>query len=124
MNGLEAFADAIMYFESGGWKPGTKAYTHRNPGNLEDGHGNYKNFSSFVEGYSALVMDLEAKFTGHTSTGLGPNSTVLELMMKYAPPSDNNPTQAYTDFICNWLTKALGITVASTTPLKDIWIPS
>jgi hypothetical protein len=119
VNGLEAVADAIMKFE--GWQPGTKSYRNRNPGNLEDGLGNYKVFSSFVEGYSALLSDLEDKFLGHTRTGLGPDSTILQLMMKYAPPADNNPTQAYTDFICGWCTKALGKTIVTTTPLKEIW---
>ena len=119
MNGLEAVADAIMKFE--GWQPGTRSYRNRNPGNLEDGLGNYKVFPSLVEGYSALLTDLSDKFLGHTRTGLGPDSTILQLMMKYAPPADNNPTQAYTDFICNWCTKALGKTIVTTTPLKEIW---
>lgn len=122
MNGLEAVADAIMKFE--GWQPGTKSYTHRNPGNLEDGQGNYRMFSSFIEGYGALIQDLQAKFLGHTRTGLGPDSSVLQLMMKYAPPADNNPTVAYTNFISDWCTKALGHPVQATTKLKDIWQPN
>jgi hypothetical protein len=119
MDPIEAIADAIMKFE--GWAPGSKSYRNRNPGNLEDSNGNYHVFQSLVEGYSALLSDLRAKFQGKTKTGLGPDSTLIQLMMKYAPPTDNNPTQAYTDFICGWVTKALGITVTQDTPLKELW---
>src|SRR5271165_6622966 len=102
MDGIEAVADAIMKFE--GWAPGTKSYTHRNPGNLEDAHGVYRTYGSFVEGYSALCDDLRDKFLGHTHTGLGPTSTLSQFMQAYAPPSDHNPTLAYLNFICEWCT--------------------
>lgn len=119
MNGLEAVADAITKFE--GWFPGTKSYQNRNPGNLEDGHGHLRVFPDFVSGYSALLADLESKFSGHDTTHLGPDSTILELMLKYAPPADGNPTNAYTAYICNWCTKSLGKEVSPTTTLKEIW---
>ena len=121
MDPIEAVADAITKFE--GWAPGNKSYQQRNPGNLRDAYGNYRTFQTFVEGYSALLFDLRAKFSGHTKTGLTPDSTLIELMMKYAPPSDNNPTQVYTDFICGWVSKALGVSVTPNTTLKEIWTP-
>jgi hypothetical protein len=119
VNVLEACADAIMKFE--GWTPGSLSYRNRNPGNLEDGHGHYRVFGSLPEGYAELLGDLRDKFLGHTKTGLGPDSTILELFMKYAPPSDNNPTEAYTSFVCGWMSKALGITVVPTTTLGVLW---
>jgi hypothetical protein len=116
---LEAIADAIMNFE--GWKPGTKSYTNRNPGNLRDANGNYRVYQSFTDGYNALVGDLTAKFAGHTRTGLTPESSLFDLMSVYSPSADGNPTTAYTQFIANWLTKALPVAVTPATKLKDIW---
>lgn len=121
MDPIEAVADAITKFE--GWAPGNKSYQQRNPGNLRDTYGNYRTFQTFVEGYSALLFDLRAKFTGHTKTGLGPDSTVNQLMHVYAPPSDNNPTEAYVAFVCNWVSKALGASVAPETKLSEVWKP-
>lgn len=118
MDPIEAVADAIMKFE--GWAPGTVSYRNRNPGNLEN-TGAYVHYNTFIEGYSALLQDLRDKFVGRTTTGLGPDSTILQLMMKYAPPADGNPTVAYTNFICSWLAKALGVSVTPTTKLKELW---
>lgn len=110
-----------MQFE--GWKPPNKSYVNRNPGNLRDSAGNYRVFQTLVEGYSALLSDLRGKFTGNTKTGLGPDSTLKDLMYKYSPPSDNNPTDKYIQFIADWLTKALPLTVTASTQLKQIWAP-
>lgn len=123
MNALEAVADAIMAFE--GWKPGSTSYRNRNPGNLEGGEKvdarNYDVFPTFVEGYQALLNELTSKFSGNNRHGIGPKSTLSQLMNIYAPPSDDNPTTAYCVFVASWVTRALGRTVASTTTLEDIW---
>jgi hypothetical protein len=119
MDPIEAVADAITKFE--GWRPGTLAYRNRNPGDLRDAYGNYRVFQTFAEGYSALLDDLRHKFLGRTRTGLGPDSTLLDLFMKYAPPADNNPTQEYTNFVCDWVAKATGVSVTPETKLKEIW---
>lgn len=124
VNGLEAVADAIMAFE--GWKPATRSYQNRNPGNLEFGEKidakNYDIFPDFVSGYSALLRELRSKFTGANTHRIGPSSTLLELFNVYAPPSDDNPTNAYCVFVADWVSKATGKTVTLVTKLSDIWI--
>jgi len=121
MDSLEAVADAIMSFE--GWKLGSLSYKHRNPGNIRDTPSSYKTFPTFVEGYQALLAELRAKFSGHNSHGIGPSSTLLDLFNIYAPPSDNNPTNAYCRYVAGWVSTALEKAVTEQTKLGDIWTP-
>jgi hypothetical protein len=129
MNGLECFADAIMHFE--GWSVGNASYRNRNPGNLrsastatgQDSRG-FAVFPSLVDGYKALLADLAAKFTGHTRTGLGPSSTILEFFRVYAPAADSNYPEKYADFVAHWLTVALQRPIPSSTKLEEIWSPN
>ncbi len=120
---LESIADAIMSFE--GWRPGSRSYRDRNPGNLEHGQktdaDGYDTFDTFVAGYAALLTELRSKFTGNNVHGIGPASTMQQLMNIYAPPSDDNPTTAYCQYICDWASRALGRTVVPGTLLGDIW---
>lgn len=126
MNGLEAIADAIMAFE--GWKLGSRSYKNRNPGNLEGASrraigkdGPYLVYPSLVDGYEDLLDELHSKFSGNNQHGIGPDSTLLQLFDVYAPPSDNNPTNQYCDFVAQWASKALGKSLTSASLLKDIW---
>jgi hypothetical protein len=127
VNGLEAVADAIMQFE--GWKLGSRSYVNRNPGNLRlpgrtaDDKG-YTIFPDLPTGYSALLRELQSKFSGNNSHNIGPNSTLLALFNIYAPPSDNNPTNAYAAFVADWVSKALGKPITVASPLRDIWTPT
>lgn len=124
VNGLEAVADAIQQFE--GWKPSSRSYQNRNPGNLEipgstrDAKG-YSIFPDYVSGYNALLRELRSKFTGANAHHIGPTSTLLDLFNIYAPPSDNNPTSVYCDFVAQWVTVATGKEVTPQTQLQDIW---
>lgn len=124
MNGLEAVADAIQVFE--GWKPGTRSYVNRNPGNLEGGAKvdakNYDIFPDFVSGYQALLRELQSKFSGNNRHGIGPSSTLLGLFNVYAPPSDNNPTNLYAQFVADWCAKALGKPITVQSELCNIWM--
>ena len=127
MNNLECFADAIMHFE--GWSVGSVSYRNRNPGNLRASHAaigedeGYAVFGSFIDGYSALVADLAAKFSGRTSTGLGPTSTVLQFFRAYAPTADSNYPDQYAAFVAHWLTVGLRRVVTVNTRLEEIWTP-
>lgn len=114
MRKIDRVAEAIMVFE--GMKPGSVSYRYSNPGNLrwsataeriEDG---YAQFATFSDGWNALVYDLKSKCNGKTKTGLTPQSTVLDLFHKYAPPSDNNDPAAYAAFVA----KRAGIKVTDT----------
>lgn len=124
INGLEAVADAIMQFE--GWKIGSRSYKNRNPGNLRlqgrttDDHG-YTIFPDLPTGYAALLRELQSKFSGNNSHGIGPSSTLLGLFNIYAPPSDNNPTNAYAQFVADWVARATDKPITIESELCNIW---
>lgn len=84
-----------------GYENGSRAYRNHNPGNLRaspfaskilDG---YAVFKSDEVGWLAFRFDLIQKAKGNTSTGLNGNSTLKELIGKWAPPEDGNQTSAY-----------------------------
>lgn len=114
-----------------GWEPvghpkyaeGTKAYRHNNPGNLRaspfaykivDGYAVFRN--EFV-GWMALYWDLWKKSLGETSTGLGPTSTLRDLIFKWAPTGDGNDPEKYLADVVAWS----GIPPETT--LKEIFTP-
>jgi len=115
--------------EHEGWNPpgintpagGSRAYRNHNPGNLRsspfqisqvDGFAVFRN--DFV-GYMALHWDLMQKAKGNTVTGLGPESTIKDLIYVWAPPSDNNATDEYVKSVC------LKSGFQPTTKLKEIF---
>lgn len=125
MTTLEALADAFMHHE--GWFPGSRSNRNRNPGNLrpwKDGQpkddGGYRVFPSLVEGYQALLDDLEVKL--HGSHGLTPNSTLLDLLNIYAPAGDNNNPNAYATAVAQWVSTALGKPITTKTTLKELTV--
>lgn len=80
---------------------GSRSYRNHNPGNLRaspfadkivDGFAVFRN--DFV-GFMALHWDLMQKARGQTVTGLDGKSTLRQLIYVWAPPSDNNNTEAY-----------------------------
>jgi hypothetical protein len=104
---IDALMEAIAEHE--GWNPpdadstsgGSRAYRNHNPGNLRsspyahsvvDGFAVFRN--DFV-GFMALHWDLMQKAKGNTVTGLNGQSSIRDLIYKWAPPSDNNDTEAY-----------------------------
>lgn len=104
---IEALMLAIASHE--GWEPpasgdtsgGSRAYRNHNPGNLRaspfawstvDGFAVFR--SDFV-GFMALHWDLMQKARGNTVTGLDERSSIRQLIYVWAPPSDNNDTEAY-----------------------------
>lgn len=128
MRGIEAVADAIMHYE--GWFAGSRSNRNRNPGNLRDSRlksgedpQGYAVFSTLAMGYTALVTDLESKFQGHTSTGLTPDSSLLDLMEVYAPSADRNNPSRYAESVADWISSALNRTYTVDSRLRDIWTP-
>jgi len=113
-----------MKFE--GWALGSRSYINRNPGNLRlpgreaDDRG-YTIFPDLPTGYAALLRELQSKFSGNNAHGIGPSSTVLDLFNVYAPPSDNNPTNAYAQFVARWASDALGKPLTVDSKLSEIW---
>ncbi len=86
-----------------GVKP-TVGQRNNNPGNLRSfddfqgktgqGKGGYDIYDTLDNGARALARDL------HTKSKRGVR-TVRDLMTGYAPPSDNNPTGSYIDYVAN-----------------------
>lgn len=80
---------------------GSRAYRNHNPGNLRNSPfadrlaDGYAIFGSDAMGWFAFWWDIAQKAKGNTSTGLGPASTLRDLIFKWAPPSDNNKTELY-----------------------------
>ncbi len=76
----------------------TLADRNFNPGNLRDTQtGNFRQFPSENEGYSALMNDLQAKVNNN------PNATLYDFSQKYAPASDKNDPAQYTVNLANQL---------------------
>ena len=119
ISGLDAVALAIFSYESGKLNPSTPAVQRCNPGNIES-TGTLTTFPDFISGYSALLRDLSAKFTGHNSHDLGPSSTLLALMSVYAPKPENDPI-AYAGFVADFVSKALGRVISPDSLLGEIW---
>lgn len=100
---LEAIA------EHEGWHPigstqspnGSRSYRNHNPGNLRKSpyactHSDgFAVFRSDFEGWCALEWDIMQKAHGNTVTGLTGASTLREFVFVWAPPSDNNDSEAY-----------------------------
>lgn len=84
-----------------GHENGSVAYRNHNPGNLRKSPfaaGERNGFAFFRNdfvGWNALQWDLMQKARGNTSTGLTGSSTLRQLITVFAPPSDNNDTEAY-----------------------------
>lgn len=127
MSPIETLAWAILTME--GFKPGTKAWRHKNPGNLrasnfairiDDGYAVFREFS---DGWMALCGDLTAKCKGarFTRTGLGPESTLGELIKIWAPAADSNDPVNYAAFVAQFMTSALKRTITAETKLKELY---
>lgn len=56
--------------------------------------GQFITFISLDDGYRAMMKDLQNKIKSGTDT-------IHKIIYKYAPPSDNNPTEAYIRFVSN-----------------------
>lgn len=81
---LELLAEAIAHVS--GYQPGSPLYEARNPGGLRaisekharDVHGN-RIFKSVLDGWQALIFDVDIKVNGRLSEG----STLADLALAY-----------------------------------------
>lgn len=121
---IEALAIAIFYFEGGNRiDPTVRNIRNLNPGNLRpytagqatDG-SNYRVFDSWVEGWNALVADLDHKLRVH----LKGTDTLLDLFNIYAPGEDHNNPKGYAQFVCGFVTNALGRPITLSTHIVDL----
>ena len=90
-----------FYPKEQGYAIGSKSYRNNNPGNLraspfsisiQDG---FAVFKTEADGWAGFKWDLIQKAKGNTTTGLGPNSTIRDLIHKWAPVSDGNQPNLY-----------------------------
>jgi hypothetical protein len=131
MNGLDALATAIMWREGEpGFRPPARSFRNCNPGNLradgwsEHDADGFDIYPDFIAGYEALWDDLSDKFVGDDEHGLGPSSTLLQLMDVYAPGEDGNDPESYAAFVAAWVGLALGKAITVNSLLGDIWTPT
>jgi hypothetical protein len=89
VNKFDALVDAIVHY-SGYQQPGSPLYLARNPGGLKafspkhikDEQGN-RVFSSVLDGFQALIYDLETKLTGKSRAHLESDNTLVHLALSY-----------------------------------------
>lgn len=109
-NGLVKITDmakAIQEFE--GWFPGSRSFRNNNPGNLRwspfmtgTDSGNFAIFSSFDDGWKALVHQITIAKTGK-SNYYKPTMSLKDFFTVYAPSSDNNHPERYATFVAQKL---------------------
>lgn len=76
--------------------------TLQNPGDLKDPKtGQLRKFNSPIDGKAALYNDLTSKMTGTSTTGIGPNSSLVDFAKVYAPTSDKNDPIQYAANLAN-----------------------
>jgi hypothetical protein len=82
---ITAWALAIQEFE--GWKPGSHAYRHNNPGNLKSVDGTFKTFKTYEQGFAALKDYLTRACTGKHNA-YKPTMTLKQFFGVYAPDGE------------------------------------
>ncbi len=107
LNKLEVLADAITYY-SGYHNPKSSTYGIRNPGRLRAFSARHPRdldglriFQSHVDGYQALLYDLEVKCKGLSRSKLTGESLLMELVQVYG----HKPSAATA--ICKFIRRAL-----------------
>ena len=89
---LEALAEAVVAY-SGYLQPDSALHAARNPGGLKalgatqsrDDKGN-RTFRSVLDGYQALLYDVELKATGKSRAQLRPDQSLIDLSAAYNLP--------------------------------------
>ena len=119
LNRLEALADSIAFYHNS-HEPTSSAYQNRNPGMLvaislkhaRDEAG-FRLFNAFIDGYQALLYDLQLKVTGKSFAKLPDNPTINDLMRAYG-----HHGALVGQRIAKYIAKALQLEVHATTPLS------
>lgn len=119
MKKLEALADAIVSL-SGYRNPESSVYQARNPGALKAFSPKHPRtieglriFNSHLDGYQALLYDLEIKCSGQSHTRLKGASTLRDLVLARGEP------ETTAQYIVKYLRRALNDReINVTTPLS------
>lgn len=126
MTPIDATALAIFYFEGGNKvDPTTRNLRNCNPGNLrpykagqETDAGGYRVFALFLDGWLALTGDIMAK----VHTRLKPEQTMRDFFNIYAPGADHNDPAGYAQFVCGFLSKALGRDITVNSTIREVYL--
>ena len=105
---IEALADAIAALNDAS-NPESEAYRLRNPGLLKSytlrhpaDEGGRRIFPSLINGYGALLYDLEAKCSGRSRSKLKATSSIRDLLVRgFSQPASS------ADLVLCFLQKAL-----------------
>lgn len=92
---------------------------NNNPGNIRGKDGNFLTFKTPLEGQIAMYNDLTGKISGNTKTGLNGDSTLYQLISKWAPAADKNDPAGYTAFVANKLGVSPDTKIATLLPRID-----
>lgn len=126
MHPLEAVLFGIMQGE--GWHPGSVSWKNNNPGNLMKSpwavaHDTFGHaiFSSFIFGWSAALWELWRYFSGKDAGGVGPDSTLGELIAKWIGGDIAKLPSGYVAAVIEAVTRGTHAQVNVETKLRDIW---
>lgn len=107
MKKIEALADAIQKY-SGALEPDSGGYEARNPGLLRAFSAKHARnadglriFNSWLDGYQALLFDLQVKISGKSRSKVDGDSTLRDLMRSYYLPDGT------ADYIAKFMRRAL-----------------
>jgi len=109
---LNAFALAQKDFE--GWFPGSTSYTHNNPGNCKDLHGEFIHFPTYYQGFQYLKnYILRVRNGQHKAYPKGGDTSISQYTHIYTSDPEPSPTN-YANAI------ARAVKVFPSAMLKDI----
>ena len=95
-------------------------------GNLVKPANQYQNFATYDDGLKGLIWDIKSKqhLDGLSSRQVADGAEIIEVMKKYAPASDRNNPEGYTNHIVNFVNERLGLTgeeaFTSKSPASDL----
>ena len=81
-------------------------------GNIVKPANQYQNFATYDDGLKGLIWDIKSKqhLDGLSSSAVGKGAEIIDVMKKYAPASDRNNPEGYTNHIVNFVNERLGLT--------------
>lgn len=89
----------------GGGSGKTLADRNNNPGNLRPvGGTGFTSHATPMDGWMAMARQIRLYFTGKSAAaGFQKLQTIWDIIHKYAPASDNNDPEAYSNFVANMM---------------------
>lgn len=91
--GKEKYPRGIRNNNPGNLRRTSIAWKGKIPLNQQKDHGGYEQFYRYVDGVRAMILDITNDID---EDGL---NTIRSLIYEYAPPSDNNPTDSYVQYV-------------------------